>query len=380
LLGQDEGLATLKREVTAAHASQVGPRAPGIWRESVKTIHEDLRLWLESRLPKDVYSLAAESARAQDSMRRALAAAGLTEADSAQTDLSYSDPGFSYVRVELKMFPELPDVVFVIAGVSLPCGTDEAMYAYRFDAKGRRLIVDNHATGEQDQGDGVIELSHSDSQGRRLLLIRRNGIQCGSSWMRMFYTVYRLGSAAPPELLLSSEHTFWLDDEIFVLKPDELLMEFTDTSIDTERRTMLFRYSFAQGAKRLEPVALQPQDFAEEWLTRPWSEMKSMSAPDTQAWHDKFHADFMLGKYSRVAPCSGKPGVWSIGIGINNVGNKELSTPMGMYLLVRDLGGYRYSMEAVGDADFKECPGAQRYRPSESNPWLSVEQLKALPY
>ena len=33
-------------------------------------------------------------------------------------------------------------------------------------------------------------------------------------------------------------------------------------------------------------MALQPQDFAEEWLTRPWSEMESRSDPATKALHE----------------------------------------------------------------------------------------------
>jgi hypothetical protein len=166
---------------------------------------------------------------------------------------------------------------------------------------------------------------------------------------------------------------------IFALKPDELIIELLDNSVDTtiHNRTQIHRYSFVDGVKRLEPVALQPQDFAEEWLTRPWSEMQTGSAPETQKWHAKLHADFVLGEYSNVVACAGKPDRWSIGLEIKYLGEKELKDPIEAHLLVRDLGNYRFEMEAVSDSEFEGCPG--QGTPRDKHPWLSVEQLKALP-
>ncbi len=169
------------------------------------------------------------------------------------------------------------------------------------------------------------------------------------------------------------------DDDPFVLKPDELIIEFLDQSVDggVHNRTHILRYNFADGVKRLEPVAFQAQDFAEEWLTRPWSEMLSMSAPATQKWHGKLYADLVMGEYSNVVPCAAKPDRWSIGLEISDIGEKKLPKPIDVFLLVRDLGNYRFEMEAVSDSAFEGCPGEGS--PSSEHPWLSVEQLKALP-
>jgi hypothetical protein len=124
-------------------------------------------------------------------------------------------------------------------------------------------------------------------------------------------------------------------------------------------------------------MAFQPQDFAEEWLTRPWSEMQVHSAPTTQKWHAKLHADFVLGNYTHVTLCAAKPDRWSIGLELTFMGGKELKDPIEAHLLVRDLGNYRFEMEAVSDSEFEGCPGEGS--PSDKHPWLSVEQLKALP-
>jgi len=58
-------------------------------------------------------------------------------------------------------------------------------------------------------------------------------------------------------------------------------------------------------------------------------------------------------------------------------GEKELEEPIQTYFLVKDLGNYRFEMEAVSDSEFEGCPGEGF--PSDKHPWLSVEQLKALP-
>jgi hypothetical protein len=259
----------------------------------------------------------------------------------------------------------------------VPCGGDSALYAYHFDSNGRTLVITDHPKSDTGYG-AELELSDHDSQGRRLLLVRRTSEQCASSWMGMKYAVYRMSLSQPPEAVLSSEHGFWLNNDgpLFVLKADELMIEFLDSSIDAgvHNRTYLLRYNFADGVKRAEPMAFQPQDFAEEWLTRPWSEMQSKSAPETEKWHEKK----LGGEYTNVVLCASRPDRWSIGLKAeyDDMG-KKLEVPIEAHLLVRELGNFRYEMEAVSDEEFEGCPGEGS--PSDKHPWLSVEQLKALP-
>jgi hypothetical protein len=188
-------------------------------------------------------------------------------------------------------------------------------------------------------------------------------------------------SATPPVSLFSGEHGFWMGNQddglIFALKPETLIIELLDSSVDggIHNRTQIHRYSFVDGVKRLEPIALQPQDFAEEWLTRPWSEMQAMSAAETQKWHGKFGSQVM--EYSNVVACAQKADRWSIGFQIIDKDGKPLPEPLEINFLVRDRGNYRFEMEAVSESEFKECPGEGS--PSDAHPWLSVEQLKALP-
>jgi hypothetical protein len=200
--------------------------------------------------------------------------------------------------------------------------------------------------------------------------------------MGMTYSVYRLGYLqGVPEDLLSADHGFWLgnDGPEFVLKPEEVIVEFLDRSVDAavHNRTQIHRYTFAHGVRRLDPVALQPQDFAEEWLTQPWSEMQSASAPKTQAWHARLHNDeYVAGEYSEVVPCMTNPGRWLIALDIEHLGDRELPKPLTTYLVVRELGNYRYEMEDVSESRPQACPGS-RFA-SDKHPWLSADELKAL--
>jgi hypothetical protein len=374
LFGQESALERLKRAMTAAQsendkATKFGEN--GVAR--IGGVHPALRNWLESQLAPSLHSAADLEA----SLNKKLLVAGLAKSESADADLDLEDPGFNSVSLKLKSMPELPGMLFVTAGVKVPCGLDQAVYVYRFDSNGRARIIEDHPQSDWGYGDATLELSDPDLQGRRLLLIHRISVQCGSSWMMMKYSVYRINPAQPPQSLLSSEHSFWLDDEIFVLKPDELMIELLDTGIDTERRTNILRYTFADGVKRVEPMAFQPQDFADEWLTRPWSELQARSSPDTQKWHSTLHDEFVLGDHTNVVLCAAKPDRWSIGFQIRHLGEKELKEPLEVHLLVRDLGNYRFEMEAVSESEFEGCPGEGS--PSDKHPWLSVEQLKALP-
>jgi hypothetical protein len=403
VFGQDAPLERLKQELKAARDQSASDekraleivKKTGAWPDDTKgrgaariaRVHAALLSWIESRLPMGRSAAAIKSSDWETAMQRQLGVAGIAEKETQDTSSwdFQDDPGFADVSVALTWKTELPEMLFVIATVGVRCGGDQAVYGYRFDANGWARVLSDHPSSDFGYGWSALEVSDADSQGRRLLLIHRGSAQCASTWMGATYSVFRIASssATPPISLLSDEHGFWMGNEddglVFALKPDELIIELLDNSVDTgiHNRTQIHRYNFMDGVKRLEPVAFQPQDFAEEWLTRPWSEMRSMSSPDTQKWHGKLHADFVLGEYNDVVPCAAKPDRWSIGLEIRHIGEKELTEPLQVYFLVRDLGNYRFEMESVSDSKFEGCPGEGS--PSDKHPWLSVEQLKALP-
>ena len=368
-LAQETAMARLKREASSFKSS-----APDQFPARLANLHLALRDWIESRLPRTATSVGElkdlEAALADD-----LQAAGLSLPDALD------NPGAGYVTVEFRFLPDLYDTLFVVAGATVECGSDQAVYLYHLEAHGRTRLFEDRPGTKYPYMDATLELSEPDADGRRLLVTHYVSAQCASTWMGLAYSAFRIGPGFDTaERLLTEDHDFWLgnDGPEYVVKPDELAVEFLDSSVDAgvHNRTRIHRYRFADGAHRIDPVAFQPQDFAEEWLTRPWSEMQSRSAAETREWHERLHADPIFAEYSGVAPCMARPGRWSIALEINHLGEKELEKPLAAWFLVQDLGDFHYRMEAVAGSAPEGCLAGGS--PSDKHPWLSSGELRSL--
>ncbi len=204
----------------------------------------------------------------------------------------------------------------------------------------------------------------------------------------MAYSVYRLGRDIESESLLADQQGFY-DGNVnggpeFILKPEEMIIEFTDRSLDSGilTRTRIFRYSFAPAARRVDPVALRPQDFAEEWLTRPWDEVQSRSAEQTKEQHNRLYADYIFGDFYSVTLCDKMHQHWLITVDIRDIGEKKLNEPLRTYLLLSELDKHQYRMENVGQSRPAGCSGRKVHSSIdfslEKRPWLSTTELKEL--
>jgi hypothetical protein len=275
--GQDLALARLKQELKTARDRETSEqrqatevlRKTGAWPDNVQgngaariaRVHDALLSWIESQLPMGRSAIAIKSSDLEAAMRRQLASAGIAEKEAVTTSgppaeqPDIDDPGFNDVNVVLTWKPELPGMLFVTGTVGVRCGGDQAVYGYRFDANGWARVITDHPASDFGYGWSTLEVSDADSQGRRLLLTHRSSVQCASTWMRMTYSVFRMASdaASPPVSLLSGVHGFWMGNEddglVFALKPEELIIELLDSSIDggIHNRTQIHRYNFVDG-------------------------------------------------------------------------------------------------------------------------------------
>jgi hypothetical protein len=342
---QDEALARLQ-------ADAVRMRTAKLTRDNFDEIMAPIRVaqrnWIESKLPQSRREFLDRAERLEAELERDLKEAGLASDDVPEKD-DFEGVGFGYASVNVQRFAELPDMAFVTASATIPCGAEDSVYGYKFDDSGWRRVIDVH---DQGMGDAKLQLSDPDSSGQRLLLVDWYSQQCVSTWRGTRYNVFRLdwdnGVARPA----FEDHTgFWMGDDewpLFVLSPTTMTVEFSDSSVDASihHRTKIQRYVFTPATQRVDPVALQPQDFAEEWLTRPWSEMESRSAPVTRSLHESFGGRDTGGDYVEMTQCSPEQPVWLAGFDIDFIGDKQLSKPRRVYLQIRDLGNYRYRMES----------------------------------
>jgi hypothetical protein len=341
LFGQDTPFDRLKREATRTRTltSEKEKHEPAI---AVAALHAALRDWIEAQLPQR-QGATADLSRLEATLQNSLWGSGLMEPDKpAPADIGPEGPGVGYVGFEFKMLPELLNSLFVIASVTVECGSDEAIYLYHFEDGGRTRVFEDHPKSKWGYTSATFELSGPDSKGRRL----------GGD-----------------------------DEPAFVLKPDELIIELRYFSTDAGIRTNIYRYNFKKGVQRLDPVALQPQDFAEEWLTRPWGEMQPRSAADTKKWHERLHADYVFGNYTAAIPCPNLDR-WLVAMDIKTIGDKKLPDPLRAYFLLRDLGNFRYRVKAVAESRPVGCTdvglSSDAGFASDGHPWLSTAELKAL--
>lgn len=383
LFGQVTGFDRLKRESAAVRALS-GHDANHIPVAALAPLHLALRDWIESQLPQRSGTTAAEFNALETRLQGELRVAGLSLAGA-----QVGPPGvpLGSVGFRFEWIPGLPSTMFVIASVTVDCGFDETIYLYRFDSAGRTRVLEDHPQSEWGYTEWGLKLSDPDPRGRRLLLATYTSVQCASSWAGMAYSVYRLGRDIDSELLLADQQGFYDDRNggpEFILKPEEMAIEFTARSMDSGilTRTRILRYSFTPVIRRVDPVALRPQDFAEEWLTRPWDEMQSRSAEETKKQHNRLYGDYILGDYYSVAPCEPTHQHWLITLDITDIGEKKLNEPLRTYFLLSEVDKHQYRMENVGQSRPAGCSSGKVHNSVdfslEKQPWLSTTELEAL--
>jgi hypothetical protein len=303
-----------------------------------------LRDWIEARLPANLRDLDSSFPRLESELVSVLKGA----------DLIGSQDRVGIESVELSRLTEFPEVVTVKASIDVPCGIDTSVYVYRFGANSRtRLLA---ADGKRDWGDELtdVQFSAPDPSGNRVMYASWLGVQCASVWNVLDYRLYRIAPGSDhADPIFSGTHSFTIDNDAGIkLTADELLMELTAEGLEAGfRRTYVLRYRIdASGVTRIDPVALQAQDFVHEWIDQPWSEMKSRSAPSLAKWHALLHSDNQLffGHYDFAQPCSKRPGYTQVAVEVE---------PRTVYFLVRDKGGHSYDMSDVRYDRQSGCPG-----------------------
>jgi len=102
---------------------------------------------------------------------------------------------------------------------------------------------------------------------------------CSSNWHDVYYRVFRLGPdpLAPP-LVDGDEFAYIAGDDPPIrgsVTVNDVLVEFPIRSIDTGvfARPAIRHYKIDHdNVKRVDPPALRPRDFMDEWLTHDWKE------------------------------------------------------------------------------------------------------------
>ncbi len=275
-----------------------------------------LRDWIETHLPANATEFDAEFPSLEARLTADLRRAGLLEPEKSTANFGYVD------SLKLSRPESYPGGLIVQAGVTVGCGTDVSLYLYHFTATASARVLEANGTHKWGSEFREAQFSSPDSSGSRILYASWYAVQCGSVWEDVDYRLFRIdrkGSRALP--LFSSTHVFVRDDGVHVkLTPQELLLEMTAEAMEGgERRTHVLHYRIGQSSvERIDPVALQAQDFVHEWITRPWNEMQSRSAGGLPEWHRLLQTGG--GEYVLVQPCADRVGFTQVVVKMDRVG------------------------------------------------------------
>jgi hypothetical protein len=313
-----------------------------------------LRDWIESRLPADLPAFDRVYQGLESQLTAELRRAGVAEPRERAAEADYVP------SVKLSRPAEYADELMVQAGITVPCGLDVSIYLYHFKTNSWIRLLE--ADGDSKWGSQVVEtrFSSPDKLGRHVLYASWDSVQCASVWNVLDYRLFRIAAAGDLAAPIFSERHGYADYETHVkLTPEQLLLELPAEALEGGfRRTYVMHYSFgSDSVQRIDPVALQPQDFVHEWLIRPWSEMESRSSDGLEKWHKFLHADDGLGGYELVQPCAERPGVTQIGVAFDGIGEREVPEPLSVYFLVADEGSYRFKMSEISFNRQEGCPG-----------------------
>jgi hypothetical protein len=343
-------------ETLRSSANRLRLYPDSIKRDQVNTEQQDfknqLRAWFEPYVQTGGTSETA-LAIIEGSLNQQLHDAGLT----VETFPHQGQLGF-FEKVKISSLYERSPYLLVRAGAMVPaCGYDEFFYIYRRDGSTWRRYLEFDG---QDKPTSLrifdIHVSPPDSSGDRLLLVASTVNACMSRWHTMYFDVFKIGPPQPVSLV--KDNRFASIDEPYKLRlePADVLVEFSGDSMDGAalERLHVLHYSInGTNAERVDPVALRPEDFVEEWITRSWPESLRWSdagqLANLEALHSKLNAQRLSGEFWFAQRCMSKTD-WQVAF-------QSYKPEFVTYFLVRQEATFDFKMLDISEKRQSGCPG-----------------------
>jgi hypothetical protein len=239
-----------------------------------------LRDWIEPRL-NDIHSSPGGDARLP-ALNEELQQAGLL-CDWRAPDLQ-TCPGQTYLGfLERVQFHRSRGFLILETGVGIECGFDESAYLYARSDEGWRRVWQTEQNTYTDkeykpQSIEAVLVSPYSRANDYLLLTLGTGFGCASVWHNVYYRAFRLGPDQQAGPLLDEEELANVGRDPPIdgsIDRTDVLVQFSGRSIDPSILVRLFVRHYrieADGVERIDPLALRPRDFVDEWLTHEWRE------------------------------------------------------------------------------------------------------------
>ena len=200
-----------------------------------------------------------------------------------------------------------PGVLVVTTQLWVPCGStdpDTAIYVFQGRARDWKLVLATDAdfdpNGEREESGIQYELSPPDANGEWYLAVTQAPPACGPTPApaSLRYEILRPGRT-PDEPLILLDRREPLNEKFqppFRLEVQDDWFAVTkgkERKLDGEPGVSIARYQvIGNGMTRMQPPALAPDDFLDEWVQLSWSEAAHLSSqsPDLSRWHSTLSA------------------------------------------------------------------------------------------
>lgn len=349
-------------------SNAAGPRGSG---PQLTVVKHELRDWVESRLT--TLTRQGDEVELQQKLNSELRDAKLlcgSDAPEQQpcylNDLRFHRSG-----------------VFLIlqTAVGIECGFDESAYLYSWSEEGWRRVWQSEQnkyteSAYKPQTIHAVRVSSYNRANEYLVLTLGSQSWCSSAWRTVYYRVFRLGPDPEATPLIDGEEGAYLGNDPPIqgsVSRDEVLVEFAIRSIDAgvhnRKAVRDFRIN-SGGVKRIDPLALSPRDFVDEWMTRDWREAalwsESAGRKSSRDWHTRLHKDFVSGEFlCPTMHCPTTPDLWQVGFGAADAGMT--------YFLVRWRPPFRFSIVQVADHTWSTCTEEDPQADDESRTLFPVQ-------
>ena len=350
-------------------AAQNGPpaRVPALLRE----LNGQLRTLITDTLNDRSHSGVAS----EREIIAELQAAGWKEIPSYKWN-AYGE--ISQIRFDIRTGYD-PGILVVSTQLWVPCGStdpDTAIYVFEGRAREWKLVLatdaDFDTTGKGEENGMQYQLSPPDANGSWYLAIAEAPPACGPTpepASLQYKILRRSRSPDEPRILLDRREP--LNEKFqppFRLEVEDGWFAVTkgkERKLDGEPGVSIARYQVSgDEIARMQPLALTPEDFLDEWVQLDWSEAvhSSSQSSDLPKWHSILNAlAYDSTEIEFVQPCreQGKADkVWLAGLWIDQELNPNSENER-LYIVVSESHN-AFFVDSISTTRPPGCPGKAR--------------------
>jgi hypothetical protein len=252
--------------------------------------------------------------------------------------------------------------------VGIACGFDESAYVYEWQRDRWRRVWRSEQvvyTKEQytPQTIHAVLVSKPDRHRRdHLILSLGSRPDCGGGLQPVYYRLWRLNEDRfDVKLLMNRSEIAVIGTEPPItgsVVPGGAVVEFAAPSLDVKAGSRRVVRSFVvdgEDIRRVDPVALGPRGFIEDWLAQRWVDsiawVRPGARPALERWHNRLHdGGAPKGSFAGVTQqCSVNR--WQVGVSVQD----QTKGPRDIYFLVRWRPPYYFEMLDIRDKRWAEC-------------------------